>query len=269
MASSQSGILPLSEWQPVDHQGFNIRRAAYIASGIMVPGAFMVAWTLILLGIIEPMPADKYVSISLFIGYWAALFAFVDNAGETRSWAKKWHEFLVVWLITSGCAQIGWELPAVYMKVEHLYHLGSELQPDELIYWPWWLYSVADTRYMRPHEAQLAHEAMLGHSGFLELLAAYWLSKGRYYKTALGIAALTSWGAFYGNTSVIYLGEILVDYRNIEDGAWGFWLKWVGLNLQWSTMSPAAAIGAIWLLVQRVKAETAEEVAAGTAQREA
>lgn len=253
----------LLEWSAAPHQGFNIRRSAYIASGIMVPGAFCVAWTLILTGVVAPMPADKYVSISLFIGYWAALFAFVDNNGEVRSWAQKWHEFLFVWLITSGCAQIGWELPAVYMKVEYLYQLGSELQSDQLFFWPWWLYSVADTRYMRPHEAQLAHEAMLSHSGFLQILAAYWLAKGKHYKKALGIAALANWGAFYGNTSVIYLGEILVDFRNIEDGAWGFWLKWFCLNLQWSVMSPAAAVGAMWLMVQRVKAETAAELGYG------
>ncbi len=256
------GAMPsLLEWSPSVHQGFNIRRSAYIASGIMIPGAFVVAWSLILTGLIEPTPADKYVSISLFIGYWAALFAFLDNPGERRSSVAKWHEFLVVWLVTSGCAQVGWELPAVYMKVSYLYQLGSELQPDQLVFWPWWLYAVADTRYMRPHEAQLAHEAMLGHSGFLQLLAAYWLSRGIHYKKALTIAALANWGAFYGNTSVIYLGEILVDYRNIEQGAWGFWLKWVGLNMQWSTVSPFAAIGAIWLLVQRVRAETAAECA--------
>ncbi|MGI9287459.1 MAG: hypothetical protein ACR2P1_18900 [Pseudomonadales bacterium] len=260
LAQDTSPAPALLDWNPATYQGFNIRRSAYIASGIMVPGAFCLAWGLILTGTINPMPADKYVSISLFIGYWAALFAFVDNNGERRSWAAKWHEFLVVWLITSGGAQLGWELPAVYMKVSHLYQLGSELQPDQLVFWPWWLYSVADTRYMRPHEAQLAHEALLAHSGFFEILAAYWLSKGRRYKTALGMAILCNWGAFYGNTSVIYLGEILVDFRNIEDGAWGFWLKWGGLNLQWSVLSPAAAIGGIWLLVQRVRAETAAEL---------
>ena len=239
------------------HAGFNIRRAAYIASGIMIPGAFTVAWVLIALGVVSPMPADKYVSVSLFIGYWAALFAFVDNPGERRAAAAKWREFIVVWLITSGCAQVLWELPAVYMKIPFLYTLGAELQADEWVFFPWWLYSVADTRYMRPHEAQLAHEAMLSHTGFFELLAAYWLLKGRRCKTALGIAVLANWGAFYGNTSVIYLGEILVDYRNIEDGAWGLWLKWFGLNLQWSTLSPAAAAGGMWLLAQRAKAEAA------------
>ncbi|MEH6592867.1 MAG: hypothetical protein V7746_21545 [Halioglobus sp.] len=257
---SNTAMPSLLEWDNNPYQRANIRRRAYIASGIMVPGAFVVAWTLILTGVIQPTPADKYVSISLFIGYWASLFAFIDNKGEVRTWSQKWHEFLVVWLITSGCAQIGWELPAVYMKIEYLYQLGPELKPDQLLFWPWWLYSVADTRYMRPHEAQLAHEALLAHSGFFELLAAYWLAKGKHYKTALGIAIVTNWGAFYGNTSVIYLGEILVDYRNLAQGAWGFWLKWVGLNLQWSTLSPAAAIGGLWLLVQRVRAETAAEL---------
>ena len=256
-----TAIPSLLEWHAAPRNGRCIRRSAYIASAIMVPGAFCIAWGLILAGVIAPSPADKYVSISLFIGYWAALFAFVDNPGEHRSWTSKWHEFLVVWLITSGGAQIGWELPAVYMKVDYLYQLSAELKSDQLIFWPWWLYSVADTRYMRPHEAQLAHEALLSHSGFIELLAAYWLAKGKRYKTALGMAVLANWGAFYGNTSVIYLGEILVDYRNLEDGAWGFWLKWVGLNLQWSVLSPAAAIGGIWLLVQRVRAEAAAEIA--------
>ena len=250
----------LVDWTPAAHPGFNIRRQAYIASGIMIPGGFAIGWSMILLGIIDPHPADIYVSISLFVGYWAALFAFVDNAGENRSWAAKWHEFLFVWLITGGFAAIGWELPAVYLKIDYLYQLGPELQEDQLIFWPWWLYSVADTRYMRPHESQLAHEAMLSHSGFLQLFAAWLLARGKYYKTALGIAVLTNWNAFYGNTSVIYLGEILVGFRNLEQGAWGFWLKWVGLNLQWSVLSPAAAIGALWLLVQRTRAETLAEL---------
>jgi hypothetical protein len=257
-APSLSSIaLPtLAEWQPAPVAGHNIRRSAYIASGIMVPGAFVIAWSLIFLGIAAPTPIDIYVSISLFLGYWAALFAFVDNPGEQRSWVAKWHEFLIVWLLTSGGAQLFWELPAVYMKTVYLYQLGAELKPDEYIFWPWWLYAVADTRYMRPHEAQLAHEAMLSHSGFFELLAAYWLSRGVHYKKALGITVLANWGAFYGNTAVIYLGEILVDFRNIQQGAWGLWLKWGGLNLQWSILSPAAAIGGLWLLVQRVRAET-------------
>lgn len=263
MNNSITAIPSLADWGRSTHAGPNIRRSAYIASAIMIPGAFVTAWTLIALGVIAPMPADKYVSVSLFVGYWAALFAFVDNRGEHRPLTEKWHEFLVVWLITSGCAELLWELPVVYMKIPYLYQLGAELKPDEWFFWPWWLYAVADTRYMRPHEAQLAHEAMLSHLGFIELLAAYWMVRGKRYKTALGLGVLANWGAFYGNTSVIYLGEILVDFRNIEDGSLGFWLKWFGLNLQWSVLSPAAAIGGLWLLVQRSRAEARAELQGG------
>ena len=155
-----------------------------------------------------------------------------------------------------------WELPVIYMKIPYLYHLGSELQPDEWFFWPWWLYAVADTRYMRPHESQLAHEAMLAHLGVFELMAAYWMTKAKRYKTALSLGILANWSAFYGNTSVIYLGEIFVNFRNIEDGAAGFWIKFVGLNLQWSVLSPAAAIGGMWLLVQRTRAEAVAEIKA-------
>ena len=259
---SSIAATPLSEWvaAPYAGPGTNIRRRAYMASAIMIPGAFFVAWTLIALGVIAPMPADKYVSVSLFIGYWMALFAFVDNPGEQRSLTQKWHEFIMVWLITSGCAQVMWEIPVVYMKIPFLYQLGPELQDDQWMFWPWWLYSVADTRYMRPHDGQLAHEMMLSHFGFFELLAAYWLSRGIHYKKALGIAVLANWGAFYGNTSVIYISEILADFEYIEDGVLGFWLKFVGLNLQWSTVSPAAAMGAMWLLVQRARSEALEEL---------
>jgi hypothetical protein len=262
---STAALPSLENWiaQPYSGAGFNIRRAAYITSAILIPGSFFVAWTLIALGVIAPMPADKYVSACLFVGYWMALFAFVDNPGESRTLTQKWHEFLMVWLITSGCAQVMWEIPVVYMKIPFLYDLGSELQRDEWMFWPWWLYAVADTRYMRPHDGQLAHEMMLSHFGFFELLAAYWLSKGIHYKKALGIAVLANWGAFYGNTSVIYISEILGDFRYIEDGPLGFWLKFVGLNLQWSTVSPAAAMGAIWLLGQRSRAEALAETGAG------
>ena len=255
MNSVAAPALPGWAAQPYAGPGRNIRRTAYIASGIMIPGAFFAAWVLIALGVINPMPADKYVSVSLFIGYWMALFAFVDNPGENRALTQKWHEFIMVWLITSGCAQVMWEIPVVYMKIPFLYELGSELKSDEWMFWPWWLYSVADTRYMRPHDGQLAHEMMLSHFGFFELLAAYWLSKGIHYKKALGIAVLANWGAFYGTTSVIYISEILSGFKYIEDGVLGFWLKFVGLNLQLSTVCPAAAIGARWLLGQRSRAE--------------
>lgn len=49
----------------------------------------------------------------------------------------------------------------------------------------------------------------------------------------LRISALTHWGFFWANTSVIYIAEIYDNYENIADGWAGYWLKWAGLNLQW------------------------------------
>ena len=70
----QSGT-SIWDWSPTPYQGRNIRQSAYLASAVLIPGAFMLAWALIALDVIEPMPADKYVSVSLFIGYWSLVGA--------------------------------------------------------------------------------------------------------------------------------------------------------------------------------------------------
>jgi len=65
----------LADWNAMPYQGKSIRRRAYMASAIMVPGAFAITWGLILAGVIAPSPADKYVSVSLFIGYLSIILA--------------------------------------------------------------------------------------------------------------------------------------------------------------------------------------------------
>lgn len=57
----------------------------------------------------------------------------------------------------------------------------------------------------------------------------------------------------------IYISEFLAGFKYVEDGPLGFRPKFVGLSLQWFTVSPAAAIGARWLLVQRGRAEALAE----------
>lgn len=85
------------------------------------------------------------------------------------------------------------------------------------------------------------------------------------------ICALTHWGFFWANTSVIYIAEIYDNYethgqkssfawrsdlRNVADGPWvGYWVKWAGLNLQWSVLSPMCTFAALWLLCGKVREE--------------
>ena len=85
-------------------------------------------------------------------------------------------------------------------------------------------YGSGDTRYMRFHPETHATETLLAISGPLELWAAYMLATGQRYKTAMVVAALTHWGFFWANTSVIYIAEIYAGYQWVADG-------WVGCDV--------------------------------------
>eukprot|EP00439_Symbiodinium_sp_Y106_P055035 s1951_g7.t1 len=76
----------------------------------------------------------------------------------------------------------------------------------------------------------------------------------------LRISALTHWGFFWANTSVIYIAEIYDNYENIADGWAGYWVKWAGLNLQWSVLSPICTFASLWLLCGKVREETRFEM---------
>ncbi|CAK9078890.1 unnamed protein product [Durusdinium trenchii] len=180
----------------------------------------------------------------------------VEN--EVRTWIQRWEEFIFMWVLTSGLAQIGWELPFVLWKVRYLQPIKSDkfLQPDELWAWPFWMYASGDTRYMRQHSSSHATETMLVLSGPFELWAVWALKRRMHYKTAMLISALTHWGFFWANTSVIYIAEIYDNYENVADGPWvGYWVKWAGLNLQWSVLSPICTFAALWLLCGKVREE--------------
>ncbi|CAL1171357.1 unnamed protein product [Cladocopium goreaui] len=143
---------------------------------------------------LPPDPTDDYCGITAFLCLWLSVFAFVDNAGEKRTWIQRWEEFVVMWVLTSGLAQIGWELPYVLWKVRWLQPIQSAtllllefddkfLKPDELWAWPFWMYASGDTRYMRQHSSSHATETMLVISGPFELWAVWMLKRRLRYKT--------------------------------------------------------------------------------------
>eukprot|EP00658_Telonema_sp_P-2_P023677 TRINITY_DN19492_c0_g1_i4.p1 TRINITY_DN19492_c0_g1~~TRINITY_DN19492_c0_g1_i4.p1 ORF type:complete len:253 (-),score=58.29 TRINITY_DN19492_c0_g1_i4:108-866(-) len=175
-----------------------------------------VGYGLVYLQILPPDPTDDYCGITAFLALWLPVWAFVDNKGERRSSVQKWEEFVFMWILTSGLCQVGWELPFVLLKVDHLQPIQSTktLAPSELWAWPFWMYGSGDTRYMRQHSASHATETMLAISGFFELAAVWMMHHRRHYKTALIIAALTHWGFFWANTSVIYIAEVYDNYQS-------------------------------------------------------
>jgi len=243
--------------------GRGVRGVLYIICFTLLFLWATLGYFLVYIQYLPPDPTDDYCGITAFLCLWLSVFAFVDNVGETRTWIQRWEEFIVMWVLTSGLAQIGWELPYVLWKVRYLQPIASDkiLQPDELWAWPFWMYASGDTRYMRQHSASHATETMLVLSGPFELAAVWMLKRRLRYKTAMLISALTHWGFFWANTSVIYIAEIYDNYENVADGPWvGYWVKWAGLNLQWSVLSPICTFAALWLLCGKVREEAQFEL---------
>ena len=73
------------------------------------------------------------------------------------------------------------------------------------------------------------------------------------------VTQLDDWKAPACTGIAVYISEFLVAFKYLEDGPLGFWPKFSGLNLQGFIVSPAAAIGSVWLLVQRGRAEALAE----------
>lgn len=240
--------------------GVGVRGKIYLFCTVSL-AFWVLVWGLVALGYVAPAPADDYAAITTFFALWLSLGAFVDNKGEKRSWEQKAEEFIYVWLLTSGLAQVFWELPFVLIKTTYLHPIKSTetLQPDELHLWGFWLYGSGDTRYMRFHPESHATETMLAISGPFELAAAYWLATGQRYKLSLSIAALTHWGFFWANTSVIYIAEIYGGFQWMADGWIGKWVKWGGMNSQWSVLSPLCTILCLLLIIGKAREEGRQE----------
>ncbi|MFO0547309.1 MAG: hypothetical protein U0271_02915 [Polyangiaceae bacterium] len=235
--------------------GVGIRGIAYLATSVAMALWVFVGTGSIAMGWLAPSPADDYAGITAFLVFWVALFAFVDNPGEKRTRIQRYEEFVYVWLVSSGLAQLFWELPFALMKSRFMYQLGAELRPDQWWLWPWWMYSNGDTRFQTMHHGTYALETMIALTGPPQLFAAYCIKKKQKYKTAMIIAALSHWGIMWMNTGIQYIEEIYSGLVHIKDGRAGFWIKWIGLNLHWSLLSPLCSFLALYLLMKKCEEE--------------
>lgn len=202
-----------------------------------MPGVALV-WALVLTGVVAPTPTDDYVVAALVLVLFAPAAAFWDDPGERRTMRERLSEFAYVWLFTSGIAQTFWELPWFFLDATGLIH-GAGAADRWL--WPWWAYGVADTRYLASDPTIAGIEFCAGFVGPLELYACWLFAKGRreaanWWALLLGVGL--SWGAM-----IFFVAEVHVGFANIAGGSYGFWVKWIGLNLPW-TLAPLAFIPA-------------------------
>lgn len=212
------------------------RRALYVFAFIVAVPGVVFLWTLILIGIIPPTPSDDVMSLVMLPILFVPFAAFWDNPGEHRTQLERLAEFSYVWLFLSGVTQTTWELP--WFVFDQLGWVHNITAADHWL-WPWWVYGVADTRYITSNPTIAGLEFCAGFAGPFELYACWLFKKGRRVE-ANWWALLIGWGLTWA-TVVFFVAEWHVGWMNIQDGDFGFWVKFVGLNLPWI----AAPLGTI------------------------
>ncbi|RJF86514.1 hypothetical protein D3874_05310 [Oleomonas cavernae] len=200
------------------------------------------AYALVALGVIPGTPIDVYSSWVILAILFVPFIALVDGSGEKRTRLEKWSEFGFVWLLVSGIAQTFWELPWFFLDLTGVVH---DIGVEDRYLWAWWVYGGADTRYLTSSPTIAGLEFMAGFSGPFELLAWYLYKFGKTFKNRIAacwMALIIGIGLTY-MTGVFFVAEWHVGWVNIQQGAVGFWLKFVGLNVPW-IVAPFIAIPA-------------------------
>lgn len=208
------------------------RKTIYLSAAALTIAFVGIALLLVMFRVIPPTPTDMYSSCIMLAVLFVPFAAFWDNDGETRTNLERMSEFAFLWLFISGVTQTFWELPWFILDLTGLIH---NVTAEDTWAWMWWVYGGADTRYITSNPTIAGLEFMAGFSGPLEIYG-WWLYtygktsqqkiKGAWWALVIGV------GLTY-LTGVFFVAEWHVDWVNIQQGAFGFWVKFVGLNLPW------------------------------------
>lgn len=226
---------------------WGLRKKAYVFAALFTAIGGLACIILVGLKLIAPSPLDVLFSWAMFFILWLPFVALIDNPGEQRSRVERWSEFGFVWLLVSGIAQTFWELPWFFLDLTGIVHGANEATTW---LWMWWAYGGADTRYITSNPTIAGLEFMAGFSGPIELLGWYLYVSSKTINqkiTACWIAMCIGVGLTY-LTGCFFVAEWHVGWVNIAQGATGFWLKFVGLNLPWIIAPIFSLPGAVYEL---------------------
>ena len=224
--------------QPAQGLRKHVYRAALLATALGAGGAAVgvaLKW-------LPPTPTDLVCAWTMLFILFVPFIALRDNPGEKRSRLEKWSEFGFCWLLVSGIAQTFWELPWFMLD---LAGIVQNITEEDTWLWVWWVYGGADTRYLTSNPTIAGLEFMACFSGPLELYAWYLYAYGktlRQKEIACWMALIIGVGLTY-QTGVFFIAEWHVGWQHIQQGATGFWLKFVGLNVPW-IVAPLIALPA-------------------------
>ncbi|OUR97585.1 hypothetical protein A9Q81_12995 [Gammaproteobacteria bacterium 42_54_T18] len=223
-----------------------------IIVGFSVPA---LCWLAVLLGVTrEVFPHDQVAVLGVLFSVYAPILVFINNKGEKRPLEKQLVEFAFLFFFTNVGYQFFWEMPWFMLK-ETIY--GSNITEADKWFWPWWAYGVADTRYLKPNELSISISGMDASVAMLEVFIVAMYYKGYRLMAswfALIMGSCMGWGQYY-----FYMGEIYFEFVNLEDGWFGFWFKYIILNIPWLIFPFIAGAGFIWHIASHYKKIAVDE----------
>lgn len=214
--------------------------------GLGVPA---LCWLAVLMGATrELFPHDQVAVCGVLLSIYAPILAFINNKGERRTLEKQLIEFAFLVFFTNVGYQLVWEMPWFILK-ETIYATG--VTEADTWFWPWWAYGVADTRYLKPNELSISISGMDASVAILEGICVLLYFKGYRLLVAwfaLLMGSCMGWGQYY-----FYMGEIYFNFQNVGDGWFGFWIKYMVMNIPWLIFPFVAGAGFIWHIVGHYK----------------
>ncbi len=221
--------------------------AACMITGFSIPA---LCWLAVLFGATREVFAHDQVAVTgVLFSVYAPLLAFINNKGEKRSLEKQLLQFAFLAFFSNVGYQFFWEMPWFVIK-EQIY--TTTITEADKWFWPWWAYGVADTRYLKPNELSISISGMDASVALLEVFVVLLFFKGYRLLAcwfALIMGSCMGWGQYY-----FYMGEIYFHFANVEDGWFGFWIKYMVLNIPWLIFPFIAGAGFIWHIAGHYKA---------------
>jgi hypothetical protein len=167
--------------------------------------------------------------VPLFVAMAAAWW---DAPGENRTTLEKSNEFLMVWFPITAASEIFWEL--VWLVGDVLGYM--DLTEQDRWGWLWWIYGVADIRYLTSDPGLYAVETFVVIGGIT--LFVQWFRLGTAGDD-IGKRINALWWSCFALTNnltafgIYYVSETRASFEHLEQGFWGFVLKFLFMNSPW------------------------------------
>ena len=158
--------------------------------------------------------------------------AWWDAPQENRTTLEKANEFMIVWFPITAASQIFWELTWLVGDVFGKMNLTEKDHWG----WLWWFYGAADTRYLISDAGLFGMESVAVIGGII-MITQWWRLLTARNDVAKRINAL--WWSVFAMSMMLavlviyYIAEARAGFANIDQGFWGFALKFVFMNIPW------------------------------------